>query len=243
MLAKFCQGLFAFGLAQAHSPSLAGWQFLFLIESIPTILLSFAILILLPSSPFAAWFLSPREGAIAYARLNRDQKPQMRGGLTGRQGFKAVVSDPNAWLLLVIYGSFNIATVTMAFFLPTVIRHLEFTAINAQGLTSAPYAFAFVVNLIQTCHSDHLGECGWHLMFSAVLSFTGYILLAVKPSVASSYFALFLVMIGNQILFPLALGWAANIFSPTSKRGVGLAFITTTNCVFMYDFPCIHQAV
>lgn len=68
-------------------------------------MLSFAILIFLPSFPFAAWFLSPRERAIAHARLNRDQKPQMEGGWTGWQSFKAVVADPNAWLLLVTYGS------------------------------------------------------------------------------------------------------------------------------------------
>ena len=50
-------GLLAFGLVRAHTSLLAGWQFLFLIEAIPTILMAFAILMFLPSFPFAAGFL------------------------------------------------------------------------------------------------------------------------------------------------------------------------------------------
>ncbi|KAJ6591181.1 major facilitator superfamily domain-containing protein [Mycena vulgaris] len=232
-------GLLAFGLVRAHTSHLAGLSNISQVESLPTIMLSFAILIFLPSFPFAAWFLSPRERAIAHARLNRDQKPQMEGGWTGWQSFKAVVADPNAWLLLVTYGGFNVAAVSMSYFLPTVIKDLGFSAINAQGLTAAPYAFAFIVNLIQTSHSDRVGERGWHLMFSAAMAFTGYILLAIQKNVASSYFALFLVVTGNQSVFPLALAWAANTFSPTPKRGIGTAFIMSVNA-FSIASPQIY---
>ena len=62
-------------------------------------------LFFLPSFPFAARFLTPRQRAIAQARLNRDHKPQSHGGMTGWQGFKAVVSDLNAWMLMIIYAS------------------------------------------------------------------------------------------------------------------------------------------
>jgi hypothetical protein len=62
-------------------------------------------LFFLPAFPFSASFLTPRERAIAQARLNRDHKPQSHGGMTGWQGFKAVISDLNAWLFMTIYAS------------------------------------------------------------------------------------------------------------------------------------------
>ena len=49
--------------------------------------------------------LTPRERAIAQARLNRDHRPQSHGGMTGWEGFKAIVNDPNAWMLMIVYAS------------------------------------------------------------------------------------------------------------------------------------------
>ncbi|RPD68365.1 MFS general substrate transporter, partial [Lentinus tigrinus ALCF2SS1-7] len=86
-------GLLAFGLVRIQTPVLTGWQFLFLIEAIPTIIMAFMILLFLPSFPFSSSFLTPREKAIAQARLNRDHRPQSHGGMSGWQGFKAIVND------------------------------------------------------------------------------------------------------------------------------------------------------
>ncbi|KAF7319347.1 MFS domain-containing protein [Mycena chlorophos] len=230
-------GLLAFGLVRLRTSRLAGWQFLFLAEGIPTALLSFAFLILLPSFPFSAWFLSPRERAIAHARLQRDQKPQTEGGPLPWSAFKAVIKDLNVWLLLVAYAS---RTVSMSYFLPTVIKNLGFNPITTQGLTAAPYAAAFVVNLIQTAHSDKSRQRGFHMMLAAALSFTGYTILLVAVSASGGgmrdasaarygYFALFLVVIGNSSLVPLVFAWTANTLAPTSKRGIGIAFLFSSN--------------
>ncbi len=67
--------------------------------------MALVILFFLPPFPFSATFLTPRERAIAQARLNRDHKPQSHGGMNGWQGFKAVARDLNAWLLMLIYAS------------------------------------------------------------------------------------------------------------------------------------------
>ncbi len=75
------------------------------IEAIPTIMIAFVLLLFLPSFPFATTFLTPREKAIAQARVNRDHRPQSHGGMTGWEGFKAVVNDPNSWALMIVYAS------------------------------------------------------------------------------------------------------------------------------------------
>lgn len=63
------------------------------------------LLLFLPAFPFTATFLNAREKAIAQARLQREHRPTSHGGMTGWQGFKAVVQDVNAWLFVVIYTS------------------------------------------------------------------------------------------------------------------------------------------
>jgi len=213
---------------------LAGWQFLFLIEAIPTIIMAFMILLFLPAFPFSARFLTPRERAISQARLNRDQNPQSHGGMTGWKGVIAIVSDINAWLFTLLYASFNVCVATISYFLPTLIRDLGFSSINAQGMTVAPYAVGWFMVFFQSWHSDKSKDRGYHVMGSCALSFIGYIILAtsVQKSVGAAYFALFLVVGGNYSLFPLVMSWAANAFAPTSKRGVGTAFIVSiSNCV------------
>ncbi|KAF9489510.1 MFS general substrate transporter [Pleurotus eryngii] len=233
-------GLLAFGLVRAHTSLLVGWQFLFLasnfniIEAIPTLIMAISILLFLPSFPFSAEFLSPREKAIAQARLNKDHNPQSHGGMSGWEGFKAIVSDINAWLFMLIYASFNVGVATISYFLPVLIRGLGFSDINAQGLTVAPYVVGWFMVVLQAWHSDHTKDRGYHIMLSCAISFVGYVILAIlsQRNVGASYFALFLVVGGNYSLFPLVMSWAANAFSPTSKRGVGTAFIVSiSNCV------------
>ncbi|KAI0664161.1 MFS general substrate transporter [Cubamyces menziesii] len=232
-------GLLAFGLVRAHTSLLTGWQFLFLIEAIPTLIMAVAVLLLLPSFPFSATFLTARERAIAQARLNRDHRPQSHGGMNGWAGFKAVVNDVNAWALMIIYASFNVGVATISYFLPTLINELGFSPLSSQGLTVAPYAVGWFMVFFQAWHSDRTRDRGYHIMLSTAVSCVGYIVLAALAGRGTSgrmiggrYVALFLVVGGNYSLFPLVMSWAANVFSPTSKRGVGTAFIVSiSNCV------------
>ncbi|KAF8827123.1 hypothetical protein HHX47_DHR5000603 [Lentinula edodes] len=111
-------------------------------------------------TPLLDGFFTPREKAIAQARVNRDHRPQSHGGMTGWQGFKAVVIDPNAWMFMSIYASFNVGVATISYFLPTLINDLGFTAINAQGLTVAPYVLGWGMVVLQAWHSDKTRERG-----------------------------------------------------------------------------------
>ncbi|KAK7460870.1 hypothetical protein VKT23_008800 [Stygiomarasmius scandens] len=246
-------GLLAFGLVRARTPVLTGWQFLFLVEAIPTLVMKFLILLFLPSFPFAASFLTPREKAVLQARLNKDHKPQSHGGMSGWEGFKAVMKDINAWGFMLIYASLGtpITTVKVHTYLFQLINELGFSSINAQGLTVAPYVVGFFMVVLQAWHSDKTRTRGWHIMLSSSVSCIGYIILAClagqapgvtrgSAKVGASYFALFLVISGNYSLFPLVMSWAANNLSPTSKRGVGTAFVVSVSNTVSIASPQIY---
>ncbi|KAF8307169.1 MFS general substrate transporter [Clavulina sp. PMI_390] len=225
--------LLAFGLVRAHTSLLTGWQFLFLIEAIPTLIMAVVILLWLPSFPFASTFLTPRERAIAVARL-KDQRPKSHGGANGWAGLKLVVLDPLSWMFAVLYVSFNICTATISYFLPTLIKGFGYSAINAQGLTVGPYFVGWAVVWFQAWHSDYSKDRGYHVMASGFITFLGYLLLSIfaESNHKVAYFGTYLITAGAYSLFPLVMSWAANSFSPTSKRGVGTAFIVSiSNCV------------
>jgi hypothetical protein len=95
----------------------------------------------------------------------------------------------------------------VSYFLPTLIRELGFSSINAQGLTVAPYVVGWFMVIFQALHSDRTRDRGWHIMGSSLVSFVGYVILAtsVQKSVGAGYFALFLVVGGNYSLFPLVM--------------------------------------
>lgn len=75
------------------------------IEAIPTLCMAVCLLMFLPAFPFASTFLTPRERAIAQARLNKDHKPTSHGGMTGLEGLKAVFTDINCWMFMIVYAS------------------------------------------------------------------------------------------------------------------------------------------
>ena len=122
-----------------------------------------------------------------------------------------------------------------------LINELGFSPLASQGLTVAPYAAGWFMVLFQAWHSDKTRDRGYHIMLSTGLATVGYIVLASLATkgnasnfIGGRYFALFLVVGGLYSLFPLVMSWAANVFSPTSKRGVGTAFIVSiSNCVSM----------
>lgn len=88
-----------------------------------------------------------------------------------------------------------------------LIKDLGFSAINAQGMTVAPYVVGWFMVIFQAWHSDYTKDRGYHIMGSCAVAFTGYIILAaaVQKSAGAAYFALFLVVGGNYSLFPLVM--------------------------------------
>ena len=164
----------------------------------------------------------------------------------------------------VCISAVNVGVATISYFLPTVrslprtcprtssteltrphsqlINELGFSPLASQGRTVAPYAAGWFMVVFQALHSDRTRDRGYHIMLSTATSCVGYIVLAALATRGNStsmiggrYFALFLVVGGNYSLFPLVMSWAANVFSPTSKRGVGTAFIVSiSNCVSMW---------
>ncbi|HEX4155301.1 MAG TPA: MFS transporter [Acidobacteriaceae bacterium] len=140
---------------------LRGWQWLFLVEALPALLLSAWIWISLPDSPKSARWLDENERAAMEMELAED-------GVTVGHGSRAdlmqVLREPRVWVL----GLFNLCMLGTAyavvFFLPEMVRGLtQWTAQRVGFLIAASNVAAAAAMILNAAHSDRRRERRWHV--------------------------------------------------------------------------------
>jgi MFS transporter, ACS family, tartrate transporter len=194
---------------------LRGWQWLFLIEGIPAILLGFVVLKYLTDKPADAEWLSPSERQIVSDRITAEaahsgEKHSLAAGLVS---FKV-------WLFGLIYFGIVIGVYGMSLWLPAI-----------------PHAFGAVAMVIWGWHSDKTGERVWHMALAAFAGAGGLVasaFLASAPTVALS--AMTFVAIGIYSALPVFWTLPTAILRGTAAAG-GIALINSLGNLSGYLGP------
>lgn len=90
-------------------------------------------------------------------------------------------------------------------FLPTILKDMGFSSINAQGLTAPPFFLSFLVTIFSTYVADKYQQRGITIFILSVIGGTGYVLLASCEVVGVRYFGVFLAAAGVIIRSPKKL--------------------------------------
>jgi cyanate permease len=98
-----------------------------------------------------------------------------------------------------MYFSCNVSFSSLPVFLPTILREMGFTAINAQGLTAPPFFASFLATIVTTWVADRIQQRGLMIAGLSLVGGVGYILCATCTSVGIRYFGVFLAACG---IFP-----------------------------------------
>lgn len=152
----------------AHN--LAGWQWLFLIEAIPSLVMGIVVLLFLDNSVEKARWLSADEKALL-ARNLADDREGVQSHRT-RDGF----TNPRVWLMCVLYFFIMMGLYGVGFYLPTLIKNTGVSNPLSVGLlTALPYAVAVVAMLLVSRHSDARRERRWHITIPALAGTLGWI--------------------------------------------------------------------
>jgi ACS family tartrate transporter-like MFS transporter len=149
------------GVAGLH-----GWQWLFVIEAVPSVVMCFVTWFLLTDRPTDAAWLTPEQRMWLGERLaaERAQREAIRKFSLGE-----VFYNVKVWLLAIAFVGPNVAGYAMLIFLPLIVKGLGVPT-NMVGLVSAiPFLFAFVAMIAWGFHSDRTGERTWHVAGSALL--------------------------------------------------------------------------
>jgi len=156
------------GMAGVHG--LAGWQWLFLLEALPSLVLGVAVLLYLDDGIVNARWLAADEKEILAGRIAEDQHQISTHSLW--DGF----TNARVWFLSVVYFCLIAGLYGAGFWLPTLIRRTGVESPLAIGvLTVLPNAVAAVAMVTISRRSDRARERRWHLIVPALVGAAGWI--------------------------------------------------------------------
>lgn len=137
-----------------------GWQWMFVIEAIPTVIIGLLVLAVLKDSVQDANWLTQDEKNLVKQELAQDNQHK-----EGHASVKEFIADKRLWLLAGIYFCVVMGQYAITFWLPTLIRNSGISDNWHIGLlTSLPYMCAIVVMVLAGRSGDHFQERRWHLI-------------------------------------------------------------------------------
>ncbi|HLH76513.1 MAG TPA: MFS transporter [Candidatus Binataceae bacterium] len=153
---------------------LAGWQWLFVIEGLPAVVLGAVVLRYLPDRPEQAGWLSVEQRQWLIARLRHENRPTPPGGLCLGNIFDLQVGLLSAIYFLLVSSLYGIAM-----WLPQIIRNFGARSDFTIGLLAAiPYLIAAIAMVAVGRSSDRRGERRWHVALSLFAAAGGFVLAA-----------------------------------------------------------------
>lgn len=178
---------------------LAGWQWLFLLEGLPAVLLGFVVLLYLPNGPADARWLTPAERTFVLGRV-RAEGERSEGS---HQTVRSALASGRIWLFSLSYLGIVSALYGISFWLPTILQGLSGLSDFTVGVLSAlPYVAAAVGMVLVGRHSDSTGERRWHVAGSAFIGAAGFLLSAATSSPAPALAAISVAALGIFAAMP-----------------------------------------
>lgn len=203
---------------------LHGWQWMFLIEGLPTVLLAFYVWKVLPDRPTKAKWLDPQTARNLEDFVARQNEEGASS--SGNHNFKAALKDRQILIVAALYFTNQISLYAVAYFLPSIMAKAgDFTSFQIGLLVSVPWIFAAVgMLLVSRWAKQHNSDRLWIIIATLGMAIGLSVAAAGPPWIAFAGFCL----MGLCMLAPQPL-----LFTHVSKRlsgvtvAAGLAFINT----------------
>ncbi|MGO4305311.1 MULTISPECIES: MFS transporter [unclassified Cupriavidus] len=200
----------------------AGWQWMFLLEGIPSILVGL-------------WVLAYLDDRISHAKwLTADEKALLERNIADEDQHKEdppvskVLASPRVWLMSAIYFCFVMGLYGVSFWLPTIIKQTGVKgALDIGLLTAIPYGCAVIGMILVAYSADRSGERRWHIALPALAGAVGLVLsVQWHGDTTLAMVALTLATIG--ILTTLPLFWSLpTAFLAGTGAAAGIALINS----------------
>ena len=185
---------------------LHGWQWMFIIEGLPTILLGLAFLFLLTERPADARWLAPEQREWLQRKLDEERAAAER---VRRFRLADVVTDGRIWSLSILFGCALVGIYGLLIWLPQIINAMGHMSLFEVGLLAAiPPALGVVGQIAVSRSSDRTGDRKVHLGAVYVLGAVALALSAVCPNAILAYVLLcvagFGIFAGNPLFWSMA---------------------------------------
>ncbi|MCU0647466.1 MAG: MFS transporter [Gemmatimonadaceae bacterium] len=200
---------------------LHGWQWLFIIEALPAILLAGVVYRVLPDGPDDAAWLPPAERDALRTLLSRDAASGAGGTVTT---LRAVFADPRVLALCAIYFGTAGLIYGVGFFLPLLLANQGLAPLTIGWMATIPYGAGVLGAVFWSRRSDRHRERRWHTIIPLLVAVTGLLLAARATSVATAVLSLTLVGWGTFATPPVFWTLPTALLTGTAAAG-GIAMI------------------
>jgi len=200
---------------------LHGWQWMFLVEAVPAVLLGIVVLFYLTDRPEKATWLAPDQRDWLVAEMEAERAAR---GSVAKHGILAGMADPRVLALALVYFGTSAGLYTLGIWAPQIIRGFGLSPMAVGFLNAIPPTIAVVAMILWARHSDRTGERTWHVVIACLVASAGLMLAGAASSVVAVIAALSLVNIGISAAKPPL--WAMpTMFLSGPAAAVGIATI------------------
>jgi MFS family permease len=208
---------------------LADWQWLFLLEGIPPILLAAVVAVALVDGPEQASWLSPAQKAAVRADLDADGRTKGDEGRSGSHGGLLIaLRDPKVWILgLCACGAYTLAN-AVSYWTPRIIADAGVGDVLDLGLFSAlPPLLGIVVMFLVGRHSDRTLERRWHAATSWMVAAIAMIAISVSDGNVAMVVALLAIMAAAHYSGLTVFYSIPSIYLTDRAAATGIAVVTS----------------
>lgn len=160
---------------------LAGWQWMFILEGLPAIVMGVVVLMALPETPRTASFLTESERSWLVQRLDAERAAQET---RGRFSVGRALADPRVLLMCLIAIGLVMGTTGIAVWMPQILKSFGLGTIQSGFVAAIPSAFMALAMILVGRHADRTGERVWHTAGPFLISAAGFLIAALTSSPA-----------------------------------------------------------
>ncbi|EJM97782.1 MFS transporter [Herbaspirillum sp. YR522] len=200
----------------------SGWQWMFIIEAIPSLVLGVLVIVYMKDRIRDAHWLSEEEKQLLESNIAHEESQKQHLSVA------AVFANGRVWLGALIYFCFVMGLYGVSFWLPTIIKTTGVTdPLNIGLLTAIPYAFAAAAMVLIGRSADARRERRWHVAIPAVVGCIGLLASTVYDhNTLLAMASLTVACIG--ILTTLPLFWSLpTAFLSGTAAAAGIALINS----------------
>jgi MFS family permease len=199
---------------------LLGWQWLFIVEGLPAVVLGVVVLRVLSDRPEIAPWLSPEEQRVLNAMLAEEKRERPKSSLA------AALSDIRVVMLAAIQFGFTIGSYGIGIFLPQIIKGFGLSNLAASVLSAVPYIFASAAMLWWAWYVDRTGRKIGNLAIACAVGTAGLLASVATGDLVVAVAALTVALIGitsaRAIFWPIPTRFLAGV-----GAAAGFAFINS----------------
>ena len=187
---------------------LRGWQWMFILEALPAVVLGFVCLVVLSDGPSDATWLRPDERMWLLARLDVDRRRQRP---VGQMSLWRVLWHRDVLLLAVVLAGSTAVSSGLQLWQPQIIQSYDLNNMQTGLLNSIPFALASVIMVWVGQRSDRTGERIWHaavpLMLTAVSLTSALVFDSLFSIVVILSFAVIGIYAGKGPVWAVSTEW------------------------------------